>query len=122
MLAACAGSHTDTVTFGAAGPWSEAYGDANHKGIELALQQINESPEWKNHPLRIRFENDSGSGVRASSIAQSFVDSADVLAVIGHVNSGAMVAAAHVYDGHLAAVATTATSPSLTGISPWAIP
>ena len=31
-----------------------------------------------------------------------------------------MVSAAHVYDKHLAAVATTATSPSLTGISPWA--
>lgn len=120
ILAACAGSQTETVTFGAAGPWSEAYGDANHKGIELALQQINESPDWQRHPLRIVFQNDSGSGVRASSIAQNFVDSADVLAVIGHVNSGAMVAAAHVYDGHLAAVATTATSPSLTGVSPWA--
>jgi branched-chain amino acid transport system substrate-binding protein len=31
-----------------------------------------------------------------------------------------MVAAAQVYDGHLAAVATTATSPALTGISRWA--
>jgi branched-chain amino acid transport system substrate-binding protein len=30
-----------------------------------------------------------------------------------------MVSAAHVYDRHLAAVATTATSPVLTGISPW---
>jgi branched-chain amino acid transport system substrate-binding protein len=36
------------------------------------------------------------------------------------VNSSAMVSAAHVYDKHLAAIATTATSPSLTGISPWA--
>jgi branched-chain amino acid transport system substrate-binding protein len=31
-----------------------------------------------------------------------------------------MVAAAQVYDGHLPAVATTATSPALTGISRWA--
>src|SRR4029077_19250494 len=38
----------------------------------------------------------------------------------GHVNSGAMVSAARVYDKHLAAVATTATSPALTGISRWA--
>lgn len=119
MLAACSGTHGDTVVFGAAGPWSEAYGDANRKGIELALQQINDRPEWKQHPLRIIFKNDSGSGVRASSIAQGFVDSANVLAVVGHVNSGAMVAAAHVYAGHLVAVATTATSPSLTGVSPW---
>ncbi|HEY9225608.1 MAG TPA: ABC transporter substrate-binding protein, partial [Gemmatimonadaceae bacterium] len=68
----------------------------------------------------ITFVNDSGSGVIASRIAQGFVDSARYVAVVGHVNSGAMVAAARVYDGHLAAVATTATSPALTGISPWA--
>jgi branched-chain amino acid transport system substrate-binding protein len=30
-----------------------------------------------------------------------------------------MVAAAKIYDGHLAALATTATSPDLTGVSPW---
>lgn len=118
-LAACARSHADTVTFGAAGPWDEAYGDANRKGIELARDEINATPEWQKHPLRIVFENDSGSGVRASSIAQAFVDSASILAVVGHVNSGAMVAAAHVYADHLAAVATTATSPTLTGVSPW---
>jgi branched-chain amino acid transport system substrate-binding protein len=36
------------------------------------------------------------------------------------VNSGTEVAAARVYDaGHLVSVATTATSPALTGISPW---
>jgi len=39
--------------------------------------------------------------------------------VIGHVNSGAMLAAARVYDGELAAVATSASSPDLTGVSPW---
>jgi branched-chain amino acid transport system substrate-binding protein len=48
------------------------------------------------------------------------VDSTDVVAVIGHVTSGAMVSAAKVYDGRLAAVATTASTPDLTGISPWA--
>jgi branched-chain amino acid transport system substrate-binding protein len=30
-----------------------------------------------------------------------------------------MVAAARIYDGHLPAVATTASTPALTGISPW---
>jgi branched-chain amino acid transport system substrate-binding protein len=57
--------------------------------------------------------------VRASAVAQSFVNSPRIVAVVGHVNSGAMVSAAHVYDQQLAAVATTATSPALTGISPW---
>ncbi len=120
-LAACSRADTAAVTFGAAGPWSEAYGEANRKGIQLAVDDINASPEWagKRH-LVIRFENDSGSGVVATSVAQRFVDDPTVVAVVGHVNSGAMVAAAHVYDKHLPAVATTATSPALTGISPWA--
>jgi branched-chain amino acid transport system substrate-binding protein len=120
-VAACSGTQSNTVVFGAAGPWTEAYGDANRKGIELALDEINASAAWQGkRRLDIRFADDSGDGERASSIAKAFVDSADVVAVVGHVNSGAMVAAARVYDKHLAAIATTATSPMLTGISPWA--
>jgi branched-chain amino acid transport system substrate-binding protein len=120
-LAACSHSSPSVVTFGAAGPWSEAYGEANRKGIQLALEEINASADWsgKRH-LDIKFENDSGSGVVAGAVAQRFVKDSRIVAVIGHVNSGAMVTAARVYDGQLAAVATTATSPSLTGISPWA--
>lgn len=120
-LAACSRASSGPVTFGAAGPWSEGYGDNNKKGIDLAVEEINASPAWSNgRSLQIVFANDSGSGVRASAIAQQFVDSANIVAVVGHASSGAMVAAAHVYDKHLAAIATTATSPSLTGISPWA--
>jgi branched-chain amino acid transport system substrate-binding protein len=92
----------------------------NRRGMELAEEEINALPERKDHPLRVRYVDDEGSGEKASRVAQAFVDSTDILAVIGHVNSGAMVSAAQVYDGHLAAVATTATSPALTGISRWA--
>jgi len=120
-LAACGHGAKGTVTFGAAGPWTQAYGQANKNGIQLAVEEINASPEWQNgRHLEIVFADDSGNGVRASEVAQHFVDSTSIVAVVGHVNSGAMVSAAHVYDKHLAAVATTATSPSLTGISPWA--
>jgi len=120
-LSACAQSSSGTVTFGAAGPWTQAYGLANKNGIQLALDEINASPAWQGgRRLEVVFADDSGNGVRASAVAQRFVDSAQIVAVIGHVNSGAMVSAARVYDKHLAAVATTATSPALTGISPWA--
>ena len=108
------------MTFGAAGPWKQPYGAMTRRGIELALEEINARPERQAHPLHIVFQDDDGDGQKASRIAQQFVDSSDISAVIGHVNSGAMVAAAQVYDGHLAAVATSATSPALTGISRWA--
>ena len=120
-LAACSGGHVRTVTFGAAGPWGQSYGQANRRGIELAADEINASPAWAGggRHLEILFADDSGDGVHASMIAQRFVDSASVVAVVGHVTSGAMVSAARVYDGHLTAIATTATSPELTGMSPW---
>jgi branched-chain amino acid transport system substrate-binding protein len=63
--------------------------------------------------------DDEGSGEKAARIASEFVRDPSIVAVVGHVNSGAMVAAASVYDGHMPAVATTATSPDLTGISGW---
>ena len=119
LLAACGRGEASSVTFGAAGPWKEAYGIMNRRGIELALDQINARPERRAHPLQIVWADDEGDGQKATRIAQRFVDSSGVVAVIGHVNSAAMVAAAQVYDGHLAAIATTATSPALTGISPW---
>jgi len=119
-LAACSRDTAHTVTFGAAGPFSQAYGVANKQGIQLAVDEINASPAWAtNRHLSIQFADDSGKGARASTVAQAFVDSPRIVAVVGHVNSGAMVSAAHVYDNHLAAVATTATSPALTGISRW---
>src|SRR3982751_4594145 len=119
VLAGCSRADDATITLGAAGPWKEGYGAFNRRGIELAQEEINARPERAGAPLRIDFQDDEGSGQVASKIAQKFVDSRDVVAVIGHVNSGAMVAAAQVYDGHLAAIATAATSPALTGISPW---
>jgi branched-chain amino acid transport system substrate-binding protein len=120
LLASCSRGADARLTFGAAGPWTEGYGAYPRKGIELAQEEINARPERAGAPLAIRFEDDEGSGQVASRIAQRFVDDPEVVAVIGHVNSGAMVAAAQVFDGRLAAVATTATSPALTGISPWA--
>ena len=119
MLLSCSRGARSGLVFGAAGPWKEAYGEMNRKGIQLAQEEINARSERAGAPLRIEFQDDGGSGQLASRIAQQFVDSPDVVAVVGHVNSGAMVAAAQVYDGRLAAVATTATSPALTGISPW---
>lgn len=117
-VAACR-PDTDPVIFGAAGPW---HGSAamNKLGIDLALAELNARPEYQGRPIRVEFQNDSGNGSVAARIAQAFIDSGRVLAVIGHSNSGTMVAAAPVYDGHLVAVSPTASSPDITGMSSWA--
>ena len=108
------------VTIGAAGPWTEGYGLMNRRGIELAVAEVNARRLIPGRTLRLVAEDDKGVGTEAVAIAQRFVANPAITAVVGHVTSGAMVAAAKVYDGQLPAVATTASSPDLSGVSPWA--
>jgi len=119
LLLACRAMTSGPIVLGAAGPWTEEYGAMNRRGIELALEELNASAPDQSPRIQVLFRDDAGDGMRAASIAQEFVNRRDVVGVIGHVNSGAMVAAARIYDGHLPAVATTASSPALSGISSW---
>ncbi len=118
LVIACSSPAVE-VTVGAAGPWNEGYGAMNKRGIDLAIGEINSSGGVRGRPLRLLARDDGADGAKAATIALEFVQNPAVSAVIGHVNSGTMVAAAKIYDGALAAVATTATSPDLSGISPW---
>ncbi len=114
-----AGNTGQTIVLGSAGPWTEGYGQMCRRGIELARDEINAAGGIRGSKIEIRFEDDSASGPVAARIAQRFVDAPEVLGVIGHMSSGAMLAAAGLYDGKVPAIATTVTSPALSGISPW---
>jgi branched-chain amino acid transport system substrate-binding protein len=118
--ASSAVTSSEPILLGTAGPWTEGYGQMNKRGMDLAVADINAAGGVNGRPLQLVSRDDGGSAVKATAIAEEFVGDRNIVAVVGHVNSGAMVAAARVYDGHLAAVATGATSPALTGISPWA--
>ena len=91
----------------------------SRRGIDLAVDEINRNGGIDGVPLHILARDDEANGSRAAAIAQEFVADPGVLAVIGHVNSGAMLAASRIYDGQLTAVATTASSPDLSGVSKW---
>jgi branched-chain amino acid transport system substrate-binding protein len=117
-LAGCSRTPSGTVWFGAAGPAHDANGAANQRGAELALDEINAGAR-QGRRFDIKFMDDSANGVRAAGVAQEFVKDPKIVAVIGHVNSGAMMAATRVYDGNLPAIATSATSPALSGMSRW---
>lgn len=119
FVAACSGGGS-TYTLAAAGPWKLSAGHNTQLGIALAVNEINAAGGIGGHKLELRQADDGANGRKAAQIAQRFVNDPSVSAVIGHVTSGAMVAAAKVYDGHLAAVSTSASSPDLTGISTWA--
>jgi len=117
-LSACGGAKGPYL-IGAAGPWKQGYGVQNLQGIELAVEEINNAGGIDGHILRVVSRDDEGEGDKATKVAQDFVSMRSISAVVGHVNSSGMLAAAPVYDGQLAAIATSATSPDLTGISSW---
>jgi branched-chain amino acid transport system substrate-binding protein len=108
------------IVLGTAGKWDTGYGAMSRRGSELAVTELNAAGGIDGDSVQLRALDDQANGAVAAVVADSLVGDRRVLAVIGHLSSGAMVAAAPVYDaGRLPAVATTATSPDLTGISPW---
>src|SRR5712671_5917306 len=117
-MCACAGSNPPYFV-GVVGPWKQGYGLQNLQGVQLAVEEINRTGGINGHALRVVERDDEGDGTKAARIAQDFVATPYISAVIGHVNSSGMLAAAPIYDGQLAAVATSATSPDLSGISSW---
>jgi branched-chain amino acid transport system substrate-binding protein len=103
----------------AAAPWHLDYTLGTRQGIELAVSELNAAGGIRGRPLEIRWTDDGASGHDAVATATHLVADRSVLGVIGHMNSDAMLAAAPIYDGHLVAVSPAATSPDLSGISPW---
>ncbi|HEX8274488.1 MAG TPA: branched-chain amino acid ABC transporter substrate-binding protein [Longimicrobiaceae bacterium] len=112
----CGRAERDTVAIGTAGPWQEGYARMVRRAVEMAAA---EESARGGLAVQVVARDDGGDGVRAAAIAQEFLDDPRVVAVVGHANSGGMVGAAPLYDHGLVAVAPSATSPEITGISPW---
>ena len=120
VLGACArGGDRATYTIASASPANEAYGLMARQGTQLAVDVVNKRGGIRSHRLTLVSVDDEGTGAAAAAVAQELVDTDSVLAVVGHANSSATVSAARVYDRQLAAVSPSASSPEITGLSPW---
>ena len=116
--AGCAGSKRP-IRIGAPGPWSRGSNLLQQRGIELAIAEVNARGGIRGRPLELVIKDDRADPTQAVRIAQEYIDDREMLAVVGHVNSGTLIAAAQLYNGRMPVVAATATSPDLTGVSPW---
>ncbi len=117
-VSSCSGEGAP-IRIAAAGNWREFHGAMNKRGIDLAIEEINSAGGVNGQHLQLVARDDSSDGTRAVTVASEFLNDPTILGVVGHIESGPMVAAANIYDQGLAAVATTATSPDLSGMSPW---
>lgn len=115
----CGGDDERAFVIGAAGAWHESNTEMTRRGIDLAIEEANAKQSKDQPKLQLLAVNDSGSGPVAARAATSLIANRQVAGVIGHLNSAPMVAAARVYDGELAAVSPSASSPDLSGISRW---
>ena len=118
LLAACGGGGGE-VAIGTAGPLTEGYARMVRNAVVMAADEVNSAGGVRGARLKVVAQDDGGDGVKAAQIAEGFLADASIKAVVGHANSGAMVGAARVYDRGLVAVIPSATSPELTGVSPW---
>ncbi len=91
------------------------------RGLDLAIVRLNEA-----RSLQFRLRMPDPASTSAVRVAEQLRDDAAVIGVIGHPESGQTIEAIPVYadaehDGANAVVAVspTASSPQLSGISPW---
>jgi branched-chain amino acid transport system substrate-binding protein len=97
----------------------DIYGVSSQKGAALAVEELNAAKTFGGRTLVLRTVDDKGDGKVAIDVADSLVNDPRVLGVIGHAYSGATIQAAQRYEGQLAAVAITATSPEISKLGDW---
>jgi len=93
-----------------------------HRAAELAVKEINAHGGVRGQSIALRAIDDSGRPDVAIRIAQSFADDPSVVAVIGHLTSGASLAAGRVYGEArrpIAMISPSASSPDLSGVNPY---
>ncbi len=92
------------------------------RAAELAVKEINARGGVRGRPLALRIMDDSGRPDLAIRIAQQLVDDPAVVAVIGHLNSSAALAAGRIYGEArrpVVMISPSASSPDLSGINPF---
>jgi branched-chain amino acid transport system substrate-binding protein len=95
-----------------------------YRGVELAVEQLNRERGGKGSRITMRKTPENVAG--AVEIATILRDDRSVVGVVGHPESGSTLDAAAIYEDSerageraLVAISPTATSPALTGRSPW---
>ena len=85
------------------------------EGADLAVKQINEGGGVNGRVIRLIKIDDEASVVKGMSIAQSFAESREVIAVIGHRSSPIAIPTSKIYeDGGIIMMSSGSTAPELT--------
>ena len=115
-LAACGGTDDRAIHIAIAGPLGQANGRSMRMAAEMAAEEINRAGGVHGRLIEIVAQDDNGTPEQAINVAAELRDDPRIVAVVGHVNSAATLAAAEVYND--AENGLLQISPSWTGRAP----
>lgn len=126
VLGACRGAH-DEVVIGIAGPLSLANGHSMKQAAQMAADEINQGGGIGGRQVRLVFADDKADPGQAIEVARQLRADPSVVAVVGHVNSGASLKAATIYNAEnssvpgtpVAEISPASSAPALTGAGEW---
>jgi branched-chain amino acid transport system substrate-binding protein len=119
-LGACGGPGDAPLRIGVVGPTQLIYGQSMSAAARLFQEQLNAAGGIDGRRVEVVIRDDAADGEAAIGIATEFAADPAVVAVVGHVTSGAELAAAGVYeDSGLVAVSPSATSPDVSRAGEW---
>ena len=114
----CHLSTAETIKIGLAGPFSGPYvaaGDQQWIGAMLAVDDINEKGGINGNKLMLVNADDACNPKKAEKIARKFVNSKEVIAVIGHNCSSTTLAASKIYgEANMLMITPASTNPDIT--------
>jgi branched-chain amino acid transport system substrate-binding protein len=96
------------------GPIAEMGLDIQYAG-EVAVAEVNEAGGIKGFPVELIVEDDRCSGDEATTVASRVVSNPEIVAIVGHICSGATIAASDVYEeARIPMMSPSATNAMLT--------
>jgi branched-chain amino acid transport system substrate-binding protein len=116
------GGGPSPIVLGLSGPFSQPRGVSMRHAAELAVKEVNARGGIHGRPLALRVMDDSGRADVAIGIAQQLVNNPAIVAVIGHLNSTASLAAGRIYGEArrpVVMISPSASSPDLSGVNPY---
>ncbi len=122
LTGACGGGGGDEIHVGLAGSIGTAGGRSMRQAAEMAVAEINARGGIGGRTVALVVKDDRGDSQHAIEVAHELRDDSRVVAVVGHINSSATLAAATVYNdarGGVVALSPTASSPEVTHAGPW---
>lgn len=109
-----------TLTIGVGAPLTQgaaATGQGIKRGVELAVANMNASPEAEAAGIQFRTAegDDQGDPKTGVTAANTFASDRSVIGVVGHYNSGVSIPASKVYnENNIVMVSPGSTNPNLT--------